>query len=42
MESKGIAIDDEQVFDLLAVACEQCCTSSKGGNGSCPPPKGAA
>jgi hypothetical protein len=28
------------VFDLLeAVACEQCCTQSSGGNGSCPPPK---
>lgn len=39
MAKKGIAIDDDQVFDLLAIACEQCCTDSKGGNGSCPPPK---
>jgi hypothetical protein len=35
-----IIIDKDEVFDLLdAVACEQCCTKSSGGNGSCPPPK---
>lgn len=40
MATKGIAIDAERVFDLLeVVACEQCCTKSDGGNGSCPPPK---
>jgi hypothetical protein len=40
MSKRGIAIEMGQVFDLLeAVACEQCCTQSSGGNGSCPPPK---
>jgi hypothetical protein len=26
------------LFDLLAVACSQCCTDSEGGNKTCPPP----
>ena len=39
IRKSGIAIDHDQVFELLAVACEQCCTQSDGGNGSCPPPK---
>jgi hypothetical protein len=40
MKTRGITIDTDRVFDLLlAVACEQCCTKSDGGNGSCPPPK---
>ncbi|HET8774277.1 MAG TPA: hypothetical protein VFP80_10815 [Thermoanaerobaculia bacterium] len=40
MTAEGISVDVDRVFDLLdAVACEQCCTKSDGGNGSCPPPK---
>jgi hypothetical protein len=30
---------DGRLFELLAVACSQCCTDSNGGNKTCPPPK---
>ena len=40
VEARDVNIDTNRVFDLFAVeACSQCCTSSSGGNGSCPPPK---
>lgn len=29
---------EEELFQLLAVACSQCCTDSEGGNKTCPPP----
>lgn len=31
--------DQTEPFELMALACSQCCQTSNSGNGQCPPPK---
>lgn len=38
VRQEGITPAESGLFQLLAAACSYCCTDSKGGNETCPPP----